>query len=85
MTPNRMFNPAQCRAARGLLNWSLDYLATVADIELETLEAFEKGALDLNTDDQRKLRNEFEVHGVKALAENMAGVGVRFRQPGASL
>jgi DNA-binding XRE family transcriptional regulator len=33
--------PAQCRAARGLLNWNQDRLASAAGVELSAIRAFE--------------------------------------------
>jgi DNA-binding XRE family transcriptional regulator len=36
-------SPAQCRAARALLNWTQDTLAVKTGVALKTIRAFENG------------------------------------------
>ncbi|MFN3076368.1 MAG: helix-turn-helix domain-containing protein [Alphaproteobacteria bacterium] len=38
-----MITPAQCRAARGLLDWNQDALATASEVGVVAVRQFEKG------------------------------------------
>jgi transcriptional regulator with XRE-family HTH domain len=60
-----MIEPSQCRAARGLLNWTQDDLATAAGIGIVTVRNFEneksvpiRATLDV-------IRRAFEKAGVE--------------------
>ena len=71
--------PAQSRAARGLLGWSRDELATASGVPSRTVADFELGntAPRLTTSD--RLRDALEAAGVKFIPENGGGLGVRLR------
>lgn len=59
-----MFTPAQCRAARALLDWSQQDLAKAAHLGLSTIRDFEKG---------RRLPTHNNLQGIK-IAMEQAGV-----------
>ncbi|WP_417624124.1 helix-turn-helix transcriptional regulator [Paremcibacter congregatus] len=76
------FTPAQCRAARALLNWSQGDLATPANVTRKTISDFEKGArLPLETN-LAAIKQTFEAAGVIFLSEGEAstgGLGLRLK------
>jgi len=80
MRDRERFSPAQCRAARGLLNWSPADLARRARVELEAVELYEAGDAELGVSDLVMVGHVLSEAGVIALAEKIAGEGVRFRQ-----
>jgi len=73
-----MITPAQCRAARALVDWSQRELATAAHIGLVTVRQFEAGreARYVTID---AIRRALEEAGVLFVDENGAGPGVRLR------
>src|SRR5262245_15297639 len=75
-----MVTPSQCRAARGLLNWSQQDLATQAGIGIVTVRQIESGASEPRRATVEVLRQAFERAGVEFIAENGGGLGVRFRK-----
>ncbi len=83
MTQNNNFDlgvsPAQCRAARGLLNWSQEHLASITKLSRSTIAGFERGERDPTRANVEMLRRIFEDAGVQIIPENGGGVGVRFR------
>lgn len=81
MTSKESFSPAQCRAGRGLLDWSADDLARRAGLECEAVELFERGEGDLSVRDRQAIGRAFGAAGVIAKAEGSAGEGVRFSRP----
>jgi len=71
---------SQLRAARALVRWSPDTLAEssrVAPATIMQAEA-EDGPVSVMAADARALRLALEKAGVEFIAENSAGVGVRF-------
>jgi transcriptional regulator with XRE-family HTH domain len=44
MDSREMISPAQCRAARALLNWSQPELAEICGVHVQTVSTFESGA-----------------------------------------
>lgn len=75
--------PAQCRAGRALVGWSLQDLSSAAGLPATAVEAFE--AERLSTPDEgcaQAVRAALEAAGVLFLPEmHSAGVGVRLKFP----
>lgn len=72
---------SQCRAARALLGWSQDQLATASKVAKATIANFEaeKRAPYARTLDD--LRKAMETAGVQFISENGGGAGVRMAKP----
>ena len=73
-------SPAQCRAARALLNWSQDALADRAALSVTTLRNFERGATTPIGNNLAAIRSALEAAGVEFIEENGGGPGVRLRK-----
>ena len=73
-------NAAQCRAARGLVNWSQDQLAKVSTVSVTTVRNFERGAISPTANNLAALRRALEGAGVIFVDENGQGAGVRLRK-----
>jgi hypothetical protein len=65
--------PAQCRAARGLLNWSEDRLASAAGIEVFVLRDFE-GEKAVPHMSAQALQRAFEAAGIEFSDHGAPGV-----------
>jgi transcriptional regulator with XRE-family HTH domain len=72
-----MIEPSQCRAARGLLNWTQDDLAAAAGVGIVTVRNFEneksvpiRATLDV-------IQRAFEKAGVEFIDENGGGLKLR--------
>lgn len=74
--------PAQCRAARGLVDWSQADLASAANVGLSTLRNFEAGRSVPMANNLTAIRAALEAAGVIFVAENGQGPGVRLRKGG---
>ena len=72
--------PAQCRAARAMVQMSQDDLARSAGVAPQTLIAFELGQRKPYESTLGKLRAALESAGVVFLAENGGGPGVRLKK-----
>lgn len=75
--------PAQCRAARGLLDWSQAELARSANVGLSTLKNFEGGRSAPMANNLTAIRNALEAAGVTFLGNAeivTGGPGVRLRE-----
>ncbi len=72
--------PAQCRAARSLIDLSQDQLATLATVSVTTLRNFERGATVPMTNNMSAIRTALEAAGVEFIDENGGGAGVRLRK-----
>ncbi|MFG1381253.1 helix-turn-helix domain-containing protein [Xanthobacter versatilis] len=72
--------PAQCRAARGLVDWSQADLASAANVGLSTLRNFEAGRSIPMANNLSAIRAALEAAGVIFVAENGEGPGVRLRK-----
>jgi transcriptional regulator with XRE-family HTH domain len=72
-----MMTPAQCRAARGLLDWSQQQLAEAARVGVVTVRQFEGGKAAPRNATLDVLRRALEAAGVEFIAENGSGAGVR--------
>jgi transcriptional regulator with XRE-family HTH domain len=69
--------PAQCRAARALLNWSQEDLVAHAKIAKKTIADFERGATTPRRQTLAQIAAAFEQAGVEFLNGNAPGVRVR--------
>jgi transcriptional regulator with XRE-family HTH domain len=75
-----MINPAQCRAARGLLDWSQQELADRAGVGVVTVRQLEAGSHEPRRATQEVVRRCLEAAGIEFIDENGGGGGVRFRK-----
>jgi len=74
-----MFTPAQCRAARGLLDWSQQKLAEAAGVGVVTVRQLEGGGSQPRKATLDVLRRALEAAGVEFIAKNGGGPGVRLK------
>ena len=73
--------PRQIRAARAMLNWSMTDLARAAGVSISTVKRFEDGSVQNVSDHAAaRLQDAAETEGVRFLADDGNGVGVRFRR-----
>jgi transcriptional regulator with XRE-family HTH domain len=72
--------PQQCRAARGLLDWTQEALAERAGVSRSTVRGFENGQHELHRGSAAVIRGALEVAGVILLDADEAGAGVRLRE-----
>lgn len=77
--------PAQCRAARALLDWPQQELANAAGVGVVTVRKFESGVAAPRNATIEAMMNSFESAGVEFLAGNGGGPGVRLRHDPTSL
>jgi transcriptional regulator with XRE-family HTH domain len=77
-----MVTPAQCRAARGLLDWSQQDLADKARVGVVTVRQLEGGVHQARRATLEVIRRCFEAAGVEFIEENGGGAGVRLRKRG---
>lgn len=75
-----MVTPAQCRAARALLDWSQEVLASRAGIGIVTVRQIEAGVTEPRRATLVVLRQAFESAGVEFIPENGGGPGVRLKK-----
>lgn len=75
-----MLRPEQCRAARALLDWSREQLATASQVAHRTIVDFERGARDPRQTTLDEIRRALEAAGVIFVAENGEGPGVRLKK-----
>ena len=71
--------PEQCRAARGLLNWTQEQLATLAGVSRSTIKDFECHRHTLHRASEDLLVKALEEAGVQLLSSESEGPGVRLR------
>ena len=69
-----MLTPAQCRAARGLLDWTQQELADAARIGVATVRLFEGEAAESRQATLAVLRQAFEAAGVEFTNGDQPGV-----------
>ncbi len=74
-----MITKEQCKAARGLLNWSQSTLAEESGLTQITISAFEKGR-EMRVSNNESLKQTFEAAGVEFIPENGGGPGVRLKK-----
>jgi transcriptional regulator with XRE-family HTH domain len=75
-----MITPQQCRAARGLLDWSQADLADQAGVGIVTVRQFEGDVHGPRRATLDVIRRAFESGGVEFIDENGGGPGVRLRK-----
>jgi len=73
-------SPAQCRAARSLLDLTQSELAKAATLGLSTVVDFERERRTVSGDAVAAIRLALEKSGVEFVDENGGGSGVRFRK-----
>ena len=74
-----MITGAQCRAARALVEWTRDKLASNSGVAALAIEEFER-KLDIPSQDvSDALQTALENAGAVFIAENGGGVGVRLK------
>ena len=73
--------PAQCRAARGLLEITQSQLADAADLGLSTIVDFEKGRRQVSPGVVEAICAALERAGIEFIDENGGGEGLRLRKP----
>jgi transcriptional regulator with XRE-family HTH domain len=77
-----MLTSEQCRAARGLIDWSREKLAEASMVSHRTIVDFERGARDPREVTKGALRRALEAEGVIFQADKemvMGGPGVRLK------
>ena len=67
-------SPAQCRAARALIDWSRESLADASRVGLRTLVDFERGARKPRDVTLDALRRALEAEGVEFTNGSIPGV-----------
>lgn len=77
-----MLTPAQCRAARALIDWSQQQLADAARVGVVTVRQLESGAAQPRNSTVDVLRRALEAAGVQFidLGDTAAGSGVVLRR-----
>ena len=75
-----MISPAQCRAARGLLDWNQQDLAREAGVGVVTIRQLEAGINQPRRATLVVIRHALEAAGIEFIEDNGGGVGVRFRE-----
>lgn len=73
-------SPAQCRAARALLDWSQAKLSTESKVATKTLADFERGNRTPYERTLNDIKVTLEAAGVIFVDENGGGPGVRLRK-----
>lgn len=74
-----MLSSKQCRAARGLLDWTQEELANRAGVSRGTVRGFENGQHDLRRASAAMIRTTLEQTGVLFIEADGLGEGVRYR------
>jgi len=64
MPTQKRLSPAQCRAARGFLDWTQDELAERTGLSRSTVRAFEKGHHDLQAASEARIVETFREAGI---------------------
>jgi transcriptional regulator with XRE-family HTH domain len=72
--------PAQCRAARAILDMTQPRLAELAGLGLSTVVDFEKKRRDVSEGAIDAIRGALERAGILFIDENGGGPGIRLRK-----
>ena len=75
-----MVTSAQCRAARGLLNWTQQDLAEKAGVGIVTVRQLEAGVIAPRRATLEVIKRAFKCFGVEFIDEDGGGPGVRLRK-----
>jgi transcriptional regulator with XRE-family HTH domain len=75
-----LITSAQCRAARALIGWSQDQLATSSKVAKATIANFEAGKRVPYERTLSDIQAALEKAGVQFIPENGGGAGVRLRK-----
>jgi transcriptional regulator with XRE-family HTH domain len=67
-------SPAQCRAARALLNWSQEDLVRASGITKKTIADFERGATTPRANTLSQIQAALEGEGIEFVNHDRAGV-----------
>lgn len=65
-----MISPAQIRAARGLLDWSMEILAQESGVAKRSLVRIEAGAVEPQARSLQNIRNALERAGIRFLPDD---------------
>ncbi|MGH6860658.1 MAG: helix-turn-helix transcriptional regulator [Phyllobacterium sp.] len=74
--------PEQCRAARGLLNWSQEQLAALAGVSRSTIKDFECHRHELHRSSEVLVIRALETGGVRLISAEQDGPGVCLKKSG---
>jgi transcriptional regulator with XRE-family HTH domain len=77
--------PAQCRAARALLDWSQQKLADAAGVGIVTVRQLEAGTTQPRNATVEAIQHTLEEAGVEFIDGNGGGPGARVKAPDISL
>ena len=72
--------PAQCRAARALVDLTQPKLAQLSGLGLSTVVAFERNRRQVSAEAVAAMRTALEAAGIEFIPENGGGPGVRLRK-----
>ena len=75
-----MISPKTCRAARALINWSQQQLATAANVGISTVKNFETGHSTPTVNNFSAIQSALEDAGVEIISEEHGGPGVLARR-----
>ena len=75
-----MLTPEQSRAARGLVEWSQEELASRANLGPSTIRDFEKGRRVPTINNLAAIQRALEAAGVVFISQNGGGPGVRLKK-----
>jgi DNA-binding XRE family transcriptional regulator len=79
-TENVEMRPAQCRAARALLDITQPELAKLAGLGLSTVVDFEKERRQVSVAAVESIQRALRQAGIEFIDENGGGLGVRLRR-----
>ncbi|MCW5692492.1 MAG: helix-turn-helix transcriptional regulator [Pseudolabrys sp.] len=77
-----MITAAQCRAARGLLDWTQQALANASGVGVVTIRQIESAVTEPRRATLQAIQLALQDAGVEFIAENGGGAGVRLKKGG---